>query len=48
VSVGSEPDYELDADDIAKNRHAGYRYGRYFSHRDPSVVKRMSERKLDS
>lgn len=40
-------DFELDADDTAKITALDTGTSSFFSHRDPAVVKRMSERKLD-
>lgn len=40
-------DFELDADDTAKITALDMSTSSFFSHRDPAVVKRMSERKLD-
>lgn len=40
-------DFELDADDTAKITALDMGTSSFFSHRDPAVVKRMSERKLD-
>jgi 2,5-diketo-D-gluconate reductase A len=40
-------DFELDADDIAKITALDTGTSSFFSHRDPAIVKWMSERKLD-
>jgi 2,5-diketo-D-gluconate reductase A len=40
-------DFELDADDIAKIAALDTGTSSFFSHRDPAIVKWMSERKLD-
>ncbi len=40
-------DFELDIDDIAKITTLDTGTSSFFSHRDPSIVKWMSERKLD-
>jgi 2,5-diketo-D-gluconate reductase A len=40
-------DFELDADDIAKISKLDTGTSSFFSHRDPAIVKWMSERKLD-
>ena len=40
-------DFELDADDTNKITTLDTGTSSFFSHRDPSIVKRMSERKLD-
>ena len=40
-------DFELDADDIAKISKLDTGTSSFFSHRDPAIVKWMSERKLN-
>lgn len=40
-------DFELDTDDMSKISALDTGASSFFSHRDPSIVKRMSERKLD-
>lgn len=40
-------DFELDSDDIHKIAALNTGTSSFFSHRDPSIVRRMSERKLD-
>jgi 2,5-diketo-D-gluconate reductase A len=40
-------DFELDMDDMAKITSLDTGTSSFFSHRDPSIVKWMSERKLD-
>lgn len=40
-------DFELDEDDMAKIKTLNTDTSSFFSHRDPSIVKWMSERKLD-
>lgn len=40
-------DFELDADDTARIASLETGASSFFSHRDPAIVKRMSERKLD-
>jgi 2,5-diketo-D-gluconate reductase A len=40
-------DFELDADDITRIATLDTGTSSFFSHRDPSIVKWMSERKLD-
>jgi len=40
-------DFELDANDMARIATLDTATSSFFSHRDPAVVKRMSERKLD-
>ena len=40
-------DFELDADDSAKISKLDTGTSSFFSHRDPAIVKWMSERKLD-
>lgn len=40
-------DFELDADDIARIKTLDTAKSSFFSHRDPAIVKWMSERKLD-
>lgn len=40
-------DFELDADDTARIGSLETGASSFFSHRDPAIVKRMSERKLD-
>jgi 2,5-diketo-D-gluconate reductase A len=40
-------DFELDADDMAGISRLDTGTSSFFSHRDPAIVKWMSERKLD-